>query len=80
MLKTLAYVMSMLGVIALSGASFLQAEPHSATRVVLAGGVVFSLAGLVIRLVWHHREHVKKAPRKAPRAVAAPGGTELRAG
>ncbi len=53
MLKTAAYILSIAGLGLFAVAAWVQANPDSAVRPLLAGGAILSIAGLILRLVWH---------------------------
>lgn len=56
MLKTAAYLCSIIGLALLTAAAWMQAEAAPMIRAALAVGAPLSIVGLVLRLAWHCRE------------------------
>ncbi|NJC39851.1 hypothetical protein GGQ87_000109 [Brevundimonas alba] len=75
MLKTAAYLFSILGLSLLAAASWMQADADPAVRAALGGGALLSLAGLLLRLMWHCREQRCDVPQLRP--VERPDSSRL---
>ncbi len=74
MLKTAAYVFSIVGLALLATAAWMQSGAAPEVRAALAGGAVLSLAGLLLRLIWHCREQRCAAPALRRETPTGPAG------